>query len=41
MRVIKDGPEAAAAWILQKTGVRTVAGKDGMAVDLGGGLRIS
>ena len=41
MRVIKDGPEAAARWIQDRTGVRTVAGKDGMAVDLGDGLRIS
>ncbi|MBM4249596.1 MAG: MBL fold metallo-hydrolase [Euryarchaeota archaeon] len=35
MRVIKDGPDAAAAWIQERTGVRTMAGKDGMAVEMG------
>ncbi len=40
MRVIKDGPEAAAAWIQAKTGVRTVAGKDGMEWELGKELKM-
>jgi phosphoribosyl 1,2-cyclic phosphodiesterase len=40
MCVIKDGPEAAAAWILQKTGVRTVAGTDGMEWELGKELKM-
>lgn len=40
MRVIKEGPEAAAAWIQAKTGVRTVAGKDGMEWDLGKELKM-
>jgi phosphoribosyl 1,2-cyclic phosphodiesterase len=40
MRVIKDGPEAAAAWIQDRTGVRTVAGTDGMEWELGKELRM-
>jgi phosphoribosyl 1,2-cyclic phosphodiesterase len=40
MRVIKEGPEAGAAWIQNKTGVRTVAGKDGMEWELGKELRM-
>jgi ribonuclease BN (tRNA processing enzyme) len=40
MRVIKDGPEAAAAWIQDRTGVRTVAGKDGMEWELGKELKM-
>lgn len=40
MRVIKDGPDAAAAWIQQRTGIRTVAGKDGMEWELGKELKL-
>ncbi len=40
MRVIKDRPETAADWIQKKTGVRTVAGVDGMAWELGKELRM-
>jgi phosphoribosyl 1,2-cyclic phosphodiesterase len=35
MRVIKDQPESAAEWIQKKTGVRTVAGTDGMRWEIG------
>ena len=40
MRVIKDGPPKAAEWIQKKTGVRTVAAEDGMAIDIGDDLGI-
>lgn len=40
MRVIKDGPSKAAEWIQNRTGVRTVAAEDGMAIDIGEGLKI-
>lgn len=39
-RVIKDGPPKAAEWIQNKTGVRTVAADDGMALDIGEKLKI-
>lgn len=35
MRVIRDGPDKAARWIEDRTGVRTVAGQDGMQLELG------
>ena len=40
MRVIKDGPPRAAEWIQNKTGVRTVAGTDGMEWDIGKELKM-
>ncbi len=40
MRVVKDGPDAAAGWIQHKTGVRTVAGNDGMEWELGKELKM-
>jgi phosphoribosyl 1,2-cyclic phosphodiesterase len=40
MRVIKERPEAAAEWIQNKTGVRTVAGTDGMEWDIGKELKL-
>ena len=40
MRVIKDGPPNAAEWIQNKTGVRTVAGTDGMEWDIGKELKM-
>jgi phosphoribosyl 1,2-cyclic phosphodiesterase len=39
MRVIKEGPPKAAGWIQNKTGVRTVAGTDGMEWDIGKELK--
>jgi phosphoribosyl 1,2-cyclic phosphodiesterase len=34
MIMLRAGPEKEAAWIEKKTGVRTIAAKDGMALDL-------
>ena len=36
MRVVQENPETQARWIQEKTGVRTVAARDFMMLDMGG-----
>lgn len=40
MRLLKEGPERQAEWIEKETGVRTVAARDGMVVEVGDSFEV-